>query len=151
MRTSDGSSYVFSSDLTAMTIAFPPLPYAQDALAPHISADTLATHHGKHHKAYVDKVNAAIEGTDLADKSLEEIIHHAEGSGNKGLFNNSAQSWNHAFYWNSLSPTKTAPSRDPAAPLDRDFGALGDPTKKLKATADHHIQPDWTSLAPPPG
>src|SRR3546814_4587294 len=65
---------------TAMTIAFPPLPYAQDALAPHISADTLATHHGKHHKAYVDKVNAAIEGTDLAGKSLEEIIHHAERS-----------------------------------------------------------------------
>src|SRR3546814_10473693 len=64
---------------TAMTIAFPPLPYAQDALAPHISADTLATHHGKHHKAYVDKVNAATEGTDLADKSLEEIIHPAEG------------------------------------------------------------------------
>ena len=89
-----------------MTIAHPPLPYAQDALAPHISADTLATHHGKHHKAYIDKTNAAIEGTELADKSLEEIIHHAEGSGNKGLFNNSAQSWNHAFYWNSLSPTR---------------------------------------------
>src|SRR3546814_391399 len=89
---------------TAMTIVLSPLPYAQDALASHISADTLATHHGKHHKAYVDKVNAAIEGTDLAGKSLEEIIHHAEGAGNKGLFNNSAQSWNHAFYWNSLSP-----------------------------------------------
>src|SRR3546814_14898431 len=70
---------------TAMTIVLSPLPYAQDALAPHISADTLATHHGKHHKAYVDKVNAAIEGTDLAGKSLEEIIHHAEGAGNKGL------------------------------------------------------------------
>src|SRR3546814_20589491 len=85
---------------TAMTIVLSPLPYAQDALAPHISADTLATHNGKHHKAYVDKVNAAIEGTDLAGKSLEEIIHNAEGAGNKGLFNNSAQSWNQAFYWN---------------------------------------------------
>src|SRR3546814_4348358 len=118
----------------AMTLPFPPLPYAQDALAPHISADTLATHHGKHHKAYVDKVNAAIEGTDLADKSLEEIIHHAEGSGNKGLFNNSAQSWNHAFYWNSLSPTKTAPSGDLAAAIDRDFGS---DRKSTRLTSSH--------------
>src|SRR3546814_10275324 len=118
---------------TAMTIVLSPLPYAQDALAPHISADTLATHHGKHHKAYVDKVNAAIEGTDLAGKSLEEIIHHAEGAGNKGLFNNSAQSWNHAFYWNSLSPTKTAPSGDLAAAIDRDFGSLDD----LKRSEEH--------------
>src|SRR3546814_18393119 len=64
---------------TAMTIVLSPLPYAQDALAPHISADTLATHPGKHHKAYVDKVNAAIEGTDLAGKSLAAIIHHEIG------------------------------------------------------------------------
>src|SRR3546814_13927973 len=118
----------------AMTLPFPPLPYAQDALAPHISADTLATHHGKHHKAYVDKVNAAIEGTDLADKSLEEIIHHAEGSGNKGLFNNSAQSWNHAFYWNSLSPTKPAPSGALAAAIARDFGSPDDLRKHLHET-----------------
>src|SRR3546814_13849014 len=109
---------------TAMTIVLSPLPYAQDALAPHISADTLATHHGKHHKAYVDKVNAAIEGTDLAGKSLEEIIHHAEGAGNKGLSNNSAPSWNHAFYWISLSPTKTTPSVGLATPTDSDFAPL---------------------------
>ena len=126
-----------------MTIAHPPLPYAQDALAPHISADTLATHHGKHHKAYVDKVNAAIEGTDLADKSLEEIVHHAEGAGNKGLFNNAAQSWNHAFYWESLSPTKTAPAGDLAAAIDRDFGSLDDLKKKLKETAVNHFASGW--------
>src|SRR3546814_10060623 len=130
---------------TAMTIVLSPLPYAQDALAPHISADTLATHHGKHHKAYVDKVNAAIEGTDLAGKSLEEIIHHAEGAGNKGLFNNSAQSWSHAFYWNSLSPTKTAPSGDLAAAIDRDFGSLDDLKKKLKDTAVNHRSEEHTS------
>ena len=129
-----------------MTIAFPPLPYAEDALAPHISADTLATHHGKHHKAYVDKTNAAIEGTDLAGKSLEEIIHHAEGSGNKGLFNNSAQSWNHAFYWNCLSPTKTAPSGDLAGAIDRDFGSLDDLKKKLKDTAVNHFASGWAWL-----
>src|SRR3546814_17313175 len=96
---------------TALTIAFPPLPYAQDALAPHISADTLATHHGKHHKAYVEKVNAAIEGTDLADKSIEAIIHHAEGSGNKSMLNNRAKTWTHAFEWNRMSPTKNERQR----------------------------------------
>src|SRR3546814_14413960 len=91
-------------------------------------------------------VNAAIEGTDLADKSLEEIIRHAEGSGNKGMFNNSAQSWNHAFYWNSLSPTKTAPSGDLAAAIDRDFGSLDDLKKKLKDTAVNHFASGWAWL-----
>lgn len=129
-----------------MTIAHPPLPYAQDALAPHISADTLATHHGKHHKAYVDKVNAAIEGTELADKPLEEIVHHAEGSGNKGLFNNAAQSWNHAFYWESLSPTKTEPKGDLLAAIDRDFGSLDELKKKLKETAVNHFASGWAWL-----
>src|SRR3546814_16054582 len=94
------------------------------SLAPHISADTLATHHGKHHKAYVDKTNAAIEGTDLASKPLEEIVHPAEGSGNKGLFHTAAQAWNHAFYWESLSPPKTEPHVDMPAALERDFDSL---------------------------
>src|SRR3546814_19170052 len=115
-----------------MTIAHPPLPYAQDALAPHISADTLATHHGKHHKAYVDKTNAAIEGTDLASKPLEEIVHHAEGSGNKGLFNNAAQAWNHAFYWESLSTAKTEPPGALLAAIERAFGSLDDLKKKSR-------------------
>ncbi|MBV5323890.1 MAG: superoxide dismutase [Fe], partial [Rhodospirillaceae bacterium] len=76
-----------------MAFTLPDLPYDKSALEPHMSAETFDYHHGKHHKAYVDKVNAAIEGTDLASKPLEEIVHHAEGSGNKGLFNNAAQSW----------------------------------------------------------
>lgn len=129
-----------------MTIAHPPLPYALDALAPHISADTLATHHGKHHKTYVDKVNAAIDGTDLADKKLEDIIRHAEKEGNKGLFNNSAQSWNHGFYWESLSPAKTAPSGDLAAAIERDFGSLDDLKAKLKDTAVNHFASGWAWL-----
>ncbi len=129
-----------------MTIALTVLPYAEDALEPHISAETLQTHHGKHHKAYVDKLNAAIEGTELADKSLEEIIHHAEGSGNKGLFNNAAQSWNHGFYWSSLSPTKTAPEGDLAAAIDRDFGSLDELKKKLKETAINHFASGWAWL-----
>jgi Fe-Mn family superoxide dismutase len=83
-----------------MAIELPPLPYAEDALAPHISQETIQYHYGKHHAAYVAKTNAAIEGTDNADKSLDEIIMGAEG----GLFNNAAQVWNHTFYWNSMRP-----------------------------------------------
>src|SRR3546814_4527738 len=107
---------------------------------------TLATHHGKHHKAYVDKTNAAIEGTDLASKPLEEIVHHAEGSGNKGLFNNAAQAWNHAFYWESLSPAKTEPTGDLLAAIERDFGSLDDLKKKLKETAVNHFASGWAWL-----
>lgn len=129
-----------------MTIAHPPLPYATDALAPHISAETLETHHGKHHKAYVDKVNAAIEGTDLADKSLEEIIHSAEGSGDKGLFNNAAQAWNHGFYWHSLAPKTSKPTGDLAAAIERDFESLDALNEKLKAVAGAHFASGWAWL-----
>ncbi len=83
-----------------MAIELPPLPYAQDALAPYISAETLEYHYGKHHQAYVTNLNKLIEGTDLENKSLEEIIVNSEA----GVFNNSAQVWNHTFYWSSLKP-----------------------------------------------
>ncbi|MGD8862506.1 MAG: superoxide dismutase [Myxococcales bacterium] len=83
-----------------MAIELPELPWAKDALAPHISAETIEYHHGKHHAGYVTKLNAAIEGTDMAKKSLEEIIKGSEG----GTFNNAAQVWNHTFYWNSMKP-----------------------------------------------
>lgn len=129
-----------------MTIALTVLPYAEDALEPHISAETLQTHHGKHHKTYVDKLNAAIEGTELADKPLEEIIHHAEGSGNKGMFNNAAQAWNHGFYWSSLTPDKTTPDGDLAAAIERDFGSLDELKKKLKETAINHFASGWAWL-----
>ncbi|OIQ20788.1 MAG: superoxide dismutase [Bacteriovorax sp. MedPE-SWde] len=78
----------------------PELPWAKDALAPHISAETIEFHYGKHHNAYVTKLNAGIKGTEFADMSLEDIIMKAEG----GLFNNAAQVWNHTFYWNCLAP-----------------------------------------------
>ncbi len=78
----------------------PALPYAQDALQPTISAETLEYHYGKHHQAYVTNLNNLIEGTEFADLSLEDIVSKASG----GIFNNAAQVWNHTFYWNSLSP-----------------------------------------------
>lgn len=83
-----------------MAFELPPLPYEKNALEPHISAETLEYHHGKHHATYVTKLNGLIEGKDLENKSLEEIIKSSEG----GVFNNAAQIWNHTFYWNSLSP-----------------------------------------------
>jgi len=83
-----------------MAIELPPLPYARNALAPHISAETLDFHYGKHHQAYVDNLNKMIPGTEFADATLETIVKKAQG----GMFNNAAQIWNHTFYWNSLSP-----------------------------------------------
>ena len=79
-----------------MAFELPPLPYAKDALAPHISAETLEYHYGKHHQTYVTNLNKLIEGTEFENASLEDIILKADG----GLFNNSAQVWNHTFYWN---------------------------------------------------
>ena len=108
-----------------MAHTLPELPYAKDALAPHISAETLGFHHGKHHAAYVSKMNAAIEGTAKADLPLEDLIQAAAGDGDQGLFNNAAQTWNHTFYWNSMSPKGGgAPQGDLAERIDRDFGSL---------------------------
>ncbi len=83
-----------------MAFELPALPYAKDALLPHISAETLEFHHGKHHNAYVVKLNQLVEGTAFAGKSLEDIIKTSEGP----VFNNAAQIWNHTFYWHCLSP-----------------------------------------------
>lgn len=83
-----------------MEHTLPQLPYALDALAPHISKETLEFHYGKHHQTYVTNLNNLIKGTEFADLSLEEIIKKSSG----GIFNNSAQIWNHTFYWHSLSP-----------------------------------------------
>jgi Fe-Mn family superoxide dismutase len=89
----------------SMPIQLPVLPYRRSALEPHISAETLDVHYGKHHKAYVDKTNALIAGTDLDQHSLEDIIvRSASGKAGTVLFNNAAQAWNHAFYWQSMSP-----------------------------------------------
>src|SRR5690625_3434707 len=83
-----------------MAIELPALPYAKDALAPHISEETLEFHYGKHHQTYVDNLNKAIPGTEFEGKSLEEIVKTSSG----GVFNNAAQVWNHTFYWHCLSP-----------------------------------------------
>lgn len=93
-----------------MSFELPTLPYAQDALEPYISAETLEYHYGKHHQAYVNNLNNLIQGTEFANASLEDIIRKAEG----GIYNNAAQVWNHTFYWNCLSPNGGG---EPSGPL----------------------------------
>ena len=104
-----------------MAFTLPELPYSKDALAPHITAETLEYHHGKHHKAYVDNLNKLLDGKPEASKSLEEVIMSSEA----GVFNNAAQIWNHTFYWNSMKPSGGGkPTGDLAAAIDRDFGSF---------------------------
>jgi Fe-Mn family superoxide dismutase len=129
-----------------MAFQLSPLPYADTALEPAISAETLSFHHGKHHQTYVDKTNAAIEGTEHETKSLEEIIAASRGS-NQGLFNNSAQTWNHAFYWNSLAPASTEPSADLAAKIETAFGSVEELKQKLKDRGAGHFASGWVWLA----
>jgi superoxide dismutase, Fe-Mn family len=86
-----------------MAFELPPLPYANDALAPHISAETLEFHHGKHHQTYVTNLNNLVDGTDHASASLEDVIMAADNP--SPLFNNAAQVWNHTFYWSSMAPS----------------------------------------------
>ena len=129
-----------------MSFELPALPYADTALEPAVSANTLSFHHGKHHKAYVDKMNAAIEGTDLAGKSLEDVIVAARGS-NQGLFNNAAQTWNHAFYWHSMAADGGAPSADLAAKIDEAFGSLEAFKEEFAARGLGHFASGWVWLA----
>ena len=125
-----------------MAIQLPALPYAKDALAPHISEETLEFHYGKHHNAYVTKLNAAIEGTDLADKDLEYIVKNSEG----GVFNNAAQVWNHNFYWLCLTPEATAPSDAFAAQLKQSFGGVEEFKAAFTEAALTNFGSGWTWL-----
>ncbi|KEO88296.1 superoxide dismutase [Erythrobacter sp. JL475] len=122
------------------------LPYADTALAPAISAETLSFHHGKHHQTYIDKMNAAIEGTDHADASMESIVAASRGT-NQGLFNNAAQSWNHAFYWHSMAASETAPSDELKAKIEEAFGSVDALKEQLKARGVGHFASGWVWLA----
>ncbi len=110
----------------APAFTLPALPYAQDALEPHISARTLSVHHGKHHQAYVDNLNKLVAGTPMADLPLEEIIRRTAGKPDQtGLFNNAAQVWNHTFFWNSMQPNGGgAPTGKLAERINASFGGF---------------------------
>jgi superoxide dismutase, Fe-Mn family len=126
-----------------MSFELPPLPYAQNALEPHISAETLEYHYGKHHSTYVNNLNKLTEGTDNAGKSLEQIIKSASG----GLFNNAAQVWNHTFYWNCLSPNGGgAPTGALAAAIVDAFGSFDAFKEKFSTSAATNFGSGWTWL-----
>ena len=121
----------------------PALPFAIDALEPHISAETLQFHHGKHHATYVDKLNGLIPGTEFESATLEEIIQRSSG----GIFNNAAQVWNHSFYWNCLSPNGGgAPVGALAEAINRDFGSFDAFKEKFAAAAVGNFGSGWTWL-----
>jgi Fe-Mn family superoxide dismutase len=108
-----------------MSINFPDLPYAKEALEPHISSRTLEFHHGKHHKTYVDTANKMLAGTDMEKMEVEQIIKKVSGDASKmGIFNNTAQAWNHSFYWQCMKPNGGGtPSGDIAQKINADFGS----------------------------
>ena len=126
-----------------MAFSLPPLPYEKNALAPHITAETLEFHYGKHHQAYVTNLNKLLEGKPEASKSLEDIIMSSDG----GVFNNAAQIWNHTFYWHSMKPNGGgAPTGDLAAAINRDFGSFDKFKEEFTAAATTQFGSGWAWL-----
>jgi Fe-Mn family superoxide dismutase len=121
----------------------PPLPYALDALQPHISKETLEYHYGKHHQAYVTNLNNLLKGSEFENASLEEIIRKSSG----GIFNNAAQVWNHTFYWNCLSPRAGGEPKGPLAEaISRKFGSFGAFKEAFSKSAVGNFGSGWTWL-----
>ena len=127
---------------TAPHFSLPPLPYAEDALAPVISAETLKLHHGKHHRKYIDTLNQLLEKEHLEAHSLEEVVRAAKGK----LFNNAAQAWNHDFYWHSLSPKRRRPAGALLHRLEKDFGSYDAFAAKFAAAANGQFGSGWAWL-----
>jgi Fe-Mn family superoxide dismutase len=126
-----------------MAIELPPLPFERDALAPHLSGETIEFHHGKHHRAYVESVNAAVKGTYRDAMRLDDIVLGAEGA----LLDNAAQAWNHAFYWNSLRPGGGGePSGVAAAAIRGHFGTYGEFRRRFREAALSQFGSGWTWL-----
>jgi Fe-Mn family superoxide dismutase len=128
-----------------MAFELPPLPYAKDALAPHMSEQTLNFHHGKHHQTYVNNLNGLIEGTQYANSSLEEIILAAEPG---GLFNNAAQTWNHTFFWSCMTPGGGGePDGDLKTAIEGSFGSVDEFLQTFTDKAKTLFGSGWTWLA----
>jgi len=136
------TNYLLSGD-TIMAFELPALPFAKDALEPHISAETLEFHYEKHHATYVQKLNGLIEGTDLAKASLEEIIKTSKGP----LFNNAAQVWNHSFYWNCLAANAGGePTGALADAITTSFGSFAEFQTAWNDKAVNNFGSSWTWL-----
>ena len=131
-----------------MAFQLPDLPYAKDALAPHMSAETLEFHHGKHHRAYVNKTNELIQAdANLSGASLLQVVKEAKRAGNNKLFNNSAQIWNHSFFWQCLAPGQgQQPSGKLAKLIEDGFGNAETMLQKLHEEAVNHFASGWAWL-----
>jgi Fe-Mn family superoxide dismutase len=131
-----------------MAFELPPLPYPKDALAPHMSAETLDFHHDKHHRAYVTALNKLIEGSPLANASLEDIMRKsANDEKTAPIFNNAAQTWNHTFFWNSMKPQGGGkPSDQLASRLDQAFQGLDNFRAEFKKAAEGQFGSGWAWL-----
>lgn len=126
-----------------MAIELPELPFARDALAPHISEETLDFHYGKHHQTYVTKLNGLLPGTEFEGKTLDEIVKSSSG----GVFNNSAQIWNHSFYWNCLSPNGGGePTGAIAEAINSAFGSFDKFKEEFTQSAINNFGSSWTWL-----
>lgn len=130
-----------------MAITLPPLPFAYDALEPHMSARTLEFHHDKHHRAYVDKTNELIAGTDLDQVDLATIVRQAKERGDEALFNQAGQAWNHGFLWQSLRPAGGAgPSGALAERIENDLDGVDGFAEAFKKEAVGHFASGWAWL-----
>jgi superoxide dismutase, Fe-Mn family len=136
---------------TSTPVELPKLPYEMNGLEPHITGNTLSYHYAKHHKAYIDNTLAAIKGTPLEGQSLEKIVASAWDDAKKdaskvGLFNNSAQAWNHTFYWHSMTPKGGAPDGKLKEQIDADFGGLDKLKTELATAAKTQFGSGWAWL-----
>jgi Fe-Mn family superoxide dismutase len=130
-----------------MEHTLPPLPYAMDALAPHISKETFEYHYGKHHQAYVTNLNNLIKGTEFENAGLEAIVKKASG----GIFNNSAQVWNHTFFWSSMKPNGGgAPTGALADAINTKWGSFDEFKKAFQTSAVGNFGSGWTWLVKKP-
>jgi Fe-Mn family superoxide dismutase len=125
-----------------MAHCLPPLPYPEHALAPVLSAETLAYHYGKHHRTYVEKLNELTRGTALADVSLEQLVREQTGT----LFNQAAQNWNHTFYWRCMSPDCVAVPPALVQAVERDLGTWAGFEERFKKAAVAHFGSGWAWL-----
>lgn len=131
----------------AQSFSLPKLPYDEAALEPVISAETMRLHHGKHHKAYVDKLNKLVAGTEFAGMKLDEVVNATyEDEGHKDIFNNAAQAWNHGFFWPCLSPAGGQPEGALADAIKRDFGGLADLKNELAEQGEKQFGSGWVWL-----
>jgi len=125
-----------------MAFTLPPLPWAKDALKPHISPETIDFHYGKHHQAYVTKLNGLLQNTPDASKTLEDLVKTKDGA----VFNNAAQVWNHTFYWNGLKPNGGAPTGKVAELINRDFGSYDKFKEDFLNNCIGHFGSGWVWL-----